>query len=100
MNVNEQYLYVLHDELGRIKFGITTNITRRINQITNATGLKIKQVYSEMCFNAPYVEKKLLHYFEDYRIENTEWFTGGLDFVQAVNRAKCFILEVQDYGCE
>ena len=46
---DKKSIYVLYDELGRTKLGITNNITRRIKQIENSTGLKICKLYSEVC---------------------------------------------------
>lgn len=46
---DKKSIYVLYDELGRTKLGITNNVTRRLKQIENATGLKICKLYSEVC---------------------------------------------------
>lgn len=93
---NRQYIYVLYDELGRIKCGITSNFVRRIGQITHATGLRITKSYSELSNNAPYIEQKLLEYFGNYRINGTEWLTAGLSFFDIVNVAKELIKETED----
>ena len=84
-------IYVLYDELGRIKLGITNNITRRIKQIENSTGLKICKLYSEVCRNATFLEKKLFEYFKNYRIEETEWLVSGMDFYKTVSVVRSFI---------
>lgn len=58
---DKKSIYVLYDELGRIKLGITNNVTRRIKQIENSTGLKICKLYSEVCRNATFLEKNYLN---------------------------------------
>lgn len=88
---DKKSIYVLYDELGRIKFGITNNVTRRIKQIENSTGLKICKLYSEVCRNATFLEKKLFEYFKNYRIEETEWLVSGMDFYKTVSVVRSFI---------
>lgn len=88
---DKKSIYVLYDELGRIKLGITSNVTRRIKQIENSTGLKICKLYSEVCRNATFLEKKLFEYFKNYRIEKTEWLVSGMDFYKTVSVVRSFI---------
>lgn len=88
---DKKIIYVLYDELGRIKLGITNNVTRRIKQIENSTGLKICKLYSEVCRNATFLEKKLFEYFKNYRIEKTEWLVSGMDFYKTVSVVRSFI---------
>ena len=88
---DKKSIYVLYDELGRIKLGITNNVTRRIKQIENSTGLKICKLYSEVCRNATFLEKKLFEYFRNYRIEETEWLVSGMDFYKTVSVVRSFI---------
>ena len=88
---DKKSIYVLYDELGRIKLGITNNVTRRIKQIENSTGLKICKLYSEVCRNATFLEKKLFEYFKNYRIEETEWLVSGMDFYKTVYVVRSFI---------
>lgn len=88
---DKKSIYVLYDELGRIKLGITNNVTRRIKQIENSTGLKICKLYSEVCRNATFLEKKLFEYFKNYRIEKTEWLVSGMDFYKTVSVVRSFI---------
>lgn len=88
---DKKNIYVLYDELGRVKLGITSNLPRRIKQIENTTGLKINKVYSEVCKNTIFLEKKLFEYFKNYRIEQTEWLISGLDFYKTVSIVQQFI---------
>lgn len=88
---DKKSIYVLYDELGRIKLGITNNVTRRIKQIENSTGLKICKLYSEVCRNATFLEKKLFEYFKNYRIEETEWLVSGMDFYKTISVVRNFI---------
>lgn len=88
---DKKSIYVLYDELGRTKLGITNNVTRRIKQIENATGLKICKLYSEVCRNASFLEKKLFEYFKNYRIEETEWLVSGMDFYKTISVVRNFI---------
>lgn len=88
---DKKSIYVLYDELGRIKLGITNNVTRRIKQIENSTGLKICKLYSEVCRNATFLEKKLFEHFKNYRIEETEWLVSGMDFYKTVSVVRSFI---------
>lgn len=88
---DKKSIYVLYDELGRIKLGITNNVTRRIKQIENSTGLKICKLYSEVCRNATFLEKKLFEYFKNCRIEETEWLVSGMDFYKTISVVRNFI---------
>lgn len=96
MKNDEKYIYILYDELGRIKFGITNNFARRINQISNASGLKIQKYYTEACSSARRIEQKLLEYFNAYRIDGTEWIVAGFEFFDVVNLTRKIIKEADD----
>lgn len=88
---DKKFIYVLSDELGRIKFGITNNVAKRISQISNATGLNIKNVYVSVSSHARYLEQKLLEYFNNYRLNGTEWIVTGLSFYQIVSVVQSFL---------
>ena len=93
----QKYVYVLRDELNRVKLGITVDVPRRTSQISHASGLKIHQYYATFCSNAPFVEKKLLEYFDDFRLLNSEWLATGVDFNRVVNKLKEYA-EDEDHG--
>lgn len=88
---DKKSVYVLYDELGRIKLGITSNVAKCVKQLENSTGLKICKLYSEVCRNATFLEKKLFEYFKNYRIEETEWLVSGMDFYKTVSVVRSFI---------
>lgn len=75
------YLYVIEDEIKRVKIGISKNPHIRINQIQTGMGLKINKRF---IFNAhedyEELERHLHIRFEKYRTLG-EWFKTDFKFV-------------------
>lgn len=74
----EIYVYVMLNDVGKIKIGITKNIQQRYQSLcgSNSQGNQIIYVY---CSPATYlftIERVLHDKFSQYRIPNTEWFYG------------------------
>lgn len=88
---DKKFIYVLCDELGRFKLGITNNFSRRIKQIENATGLIIKKSYCEETTQAYNLEQKLLEYFQNYRLNGTEWIVSGMSFFSLIDIVHSYI---------
>ena len=79
-------VYVIENELGLVKIGISSKPERRIKEIANASGLKItKKYFSEPCYEFAQIEKKMHHYFSKNR-KKGEWFDIQFDAdVNALN---------------
>ena len=88
---DKKSVYVLYDELGRIKLGITSNVAKCVKQLENSTGLKMQKLYSEVCRNSILLAQKLLEYFKNYKIGDTEWLVSGMDFYKTVSVVRSFI---------
>lgn len=70
------YVYVIENSLGVVKVGIATNPAKRFKAITASSGLPIVQSHlSPLCLNYLAVEKALLAYFKDFRVQG-EWLQG------------------------
>ena len=75
------YIYILHNQAGKIKIGQTTNIQQRYKSLcgSNSAGDSIDMV---MCSPSTYlytIETIMHDKFEKYRIPNTEWFYNKQD---------------------
>lgn len=78
---DKQYIYVMLNELGKIKIGKTKDINKRYLSLcgSNGQGVNIIRVY---CSEPTYLQslEKIMHSkFNKYRIPNTEWFFNGSD---------------------
>jgi len=70
------HVYVIENTLGVVKVGIATNPAKRFRAITASSGLPIVQSHlSPLCLNYLAVEKALLAYFKDFRVQG-EWLQG------------------------
>lgn len=70
------HVYVIENTLGVVKVGIATNPAKRFKAITASSGLPIVQSHlSPLCLNYLAVEKALLAYFKDFRVQG-EWLQG------------------------
>lgn len=77
-------VYVIQDNLGRIKIGTSLNPERRIMQIKTGAGVRVVEEYiSIQGSNYKEVEKQVHRTFDHHRTSG-EWF-AGLDFRKAVN---------------
>lgn len=75
------YVYILHNQGGKVKIGKTKNIQQRYQSLcgSNSAGDSIDMV---MCSPSTYLYtlETIMHYkFEKYRIPNTEWFYNKQD---------------------
>ena len=89
--VSTEIVYVVYNDLTKLtKIGITTNIKKRIRQLSNQNGCDIKLFQAiELEINydesANYIESKLHNYFKDKR-KVGEWFDLSLkDYVEIKN---------------
>lgn len=82
---NEKYLYIMENELGKFKIGITDNINKRYLSLcgSNGQGNKITRVYCSPA-TCMYVtlERIMDQIFEQYRIPGTEWFYDEEDVLR------------------
>ncbi len=82
------YIYVMENELGNIKIGISTNMQQRIQSLSgsNSGGYAlVKCAVSEATYL--YSIEKCAHiHFHKHRLGNTEWFNGNdMTFDEAVD---------------
>ena len=76
--LNEYYIYVIENDAGMIKVGISQDAGKRIRSLSgsNTGGRKhVRYAISEPTYL--YTLESLIHrYFDQYRIKGTEWFSG------------------------
>lgn len=75
---NIYYIYVLENDAGYIKIGITHDFSKRLQSLSgsNGGGHKIMQHYVSPATYLYTLEHIFHHDFKEYRIEGTEWFKG------------------------
>lgn len=84
-------IYVLENELGNVKIGVSCNVEGRVNNLSRQGGFNIKNLFYTMpCSNAYKIERMLHKKFLRKRI-NGEWFEE--DFSKAVCEANKLFLE-------
>lgn len=84
------YVYVLLNDVGMIKIGITDNPYERFNTIQNASGSLITNYYlSEPIKNNYEVEQHLHKYFKKYNTV-AEWYKN-ISFNEVVNYVSDYI---------
>jgi len=82
-------LYVICDNMKRVKIGVSKNAKQRFRTIETSSGVTIQQSFcSELLFNAGKLESLLKSYFKFGHI-NGEWFDVRFDDV--VNEAKKYL---------
>ena len=73
---DRQRLYLMENEVGLRKIGISDNPERRRNQIQHASGLSIRIVRCWRCLDATALEvEQYLHHQFSRRRRAGEWFT-------------------------
>lgn len=93
------YIYVMLNDIGKIKIGQTTNIAQRYQSLcgSNSQGNEIIQVYCSPATYLYVLERMMHEKFEEYRIKNTEWFEGqALEFNEVTN-ALADLFRSKDY---
>lgn len=74
--LEQGHVYVIQDNMGRIKIGKSINPTTRINQIRTASGITIKNKYvTKELLSQGYIEKRMHEIYADNRTIG-EWFEG------------------------
>lgn len=90
------YVYVMHNNAGKIKIGVTKNIQQRYQSLcgSNSAGDKIVDVMVSPSTYLYTLESIMHEKFKQYRIPNTEWFynpsepTGQILFDVACNELR------------
>lgn len=78
VKLGNQFLYVIVNENGRVKIGISEDPIKRANNLSTGSGYMCKCVcYWDVGTKAPALEKKLHEDFNKYRILG-EWFSETL----------------------
>lgn len=76
-NTTDKMLYMIENDLGMIKIGISANPTRRARTITTASGIPCHIVCVwDTIVSARTLEKKILRTFKEHKLEG-EWFEKG-----------------------
>lgn len=79
-------VYVVENQKGEVKIGVSNNVDVRIKAIQNQTGYKITNTYfTDICFNPFEVEKEIQNMFEKQKVFG-EWFF--IPFKNAVEATK------------
>lgn len=78
MNAKEYYIYVIKNTANYIKIGRTTNFEKRLHSLSgsNGGGEKIEYFYVTPPTACRTLETVMHEHFRNYRIPDTEWFTG------------------------
>lgn len=80
--VQMKHIYVVENERGAVKIGISQDVSNRIKVLSKQGGFKPINVYhTKMCSNGYEIENKIHKKLEPYRIDG-EWFK--LSFNEAV----------------
>lgn len=96
LEVPKLYVYVMHNEAGKVKIGITKNIQQRYQSLcgSNSAGDQIDKVLVSPSTYLYSIETAMHNKFHKYRIPDTEWFydkedpTGELLFNNATEELK------------
>lgn len=76
-------IYVIENEHGLVKIGVSQNVSSRINVLSKQGGFKVRNIYStKPCSNSYVIENQIHHKLKSLRI-NGEWFS--IPFCEAVN---------------
>lgn len=79
-------VYVIENQKGEVKIGVSNNVDVRIKAIQNQTGYKITNTYfTDICFNPFEIEKEIQNAFEKSKVFG-EWFS--ISFKDAVKETK------------
>lgn len=71
----DKLLYLAESSTGLLKIGISTSPTKRVRQLTTASGVQVELLgVWDVELNARVVEKRMHKIFEDFRLEG-EWFS-------------------------
>lgn len=75
------FLYVMHNNAGKVKVGVTKNIQQRYQSLcgSNSAGDKIIEVMVSPSTYLYTLENIMHEKFKQYRIPNTEWFYNKED---------------------
>jgi hypothetical protein len=76
--LNEYYIYVIENDAGMIKVGISQNAGKRIRSLSGSnTGGRKHVRYAVSSPTYLYTLEALIHrHFDQHRIKGTEWFYG------------------------
>lgn len=90
------YVYIIHNNAGKIKIGVTKNVQQRYQSLcgSNSAGDKILEMLVSPSTYLYTLETIMHENFKQYRIPNTEWFynkndeSGNKLFEEACNKLK------------
>ena len=89
---NAKVVYIISDNEGNLKIGVTKDYEKRIKVLENTSGRKIVNKFkTPYCSNAYEIETKLLNVYSSKRLKG-EWFK--CDFNEVVNRTVSIFLEI------
>ena len=101
------YLYVMHNNAGKIKIGVTKNVQQRYQSLcgSNSAGDKIIEMMVSPSTYLYALESIMHEKFKQYRITNTEWFynkedvSGDKLFNSACNELKSLFTSSEYKKC-
>lgn len=87
------YIYIILNEVGKVKIGKSKNIEKRYHSLcgSNGQGNEIVKIYVSECTYLYTMERIMHNKFNRYRIPKTEWFydkdepTGKVLFDKAIS---------------
>ena len=98
-NLKGSFVYVIEDEYGLIKIGISKNPYCRFKTILNLGGCNFKNYYvSEDTQYSSKIEKDMHSIYNDYRI-NGEWFKGCF-YLDVVNKLKTIVSDYKNINID
>ena len=79
----ERCFYVLINDIGHLKFGISKNVKNRIKALKSASGLDLKIL--KIVKNKPELESYFKNKFKEFRL-NGEWFKDSIGIREELNK--------------
>ena len=101
------YVYIIHNNAGKIKIGVTKNVQQRYQSLcgSNSAGDKILEMMVSPSTYLYTLENIMHEKFKQYRIPSTEWFYNKEDaigdklFKEACNELKLLFTSAEYKKC-
>lgn len=101
------YIYIMLNNVGKVKIGKTKNIQQRYQSLcgSNGQGNDITKVYISECTYLYKLENIMHDKFNKYRVKNTEWFYDKSDpngeclFIDAIEELELLFSSIEYEKC-